>query len=98
MTERERFEECNVDACLSSFTHDAAAALLEDGAIQAAVEDSKLVRSSTNGLPETAMRYCLAKVGSAGMIWTWWRWRVVRSRDVCGINAADAAFCFSPFS
>lgn len=48
---------------LSSFTHDAAAALLEDGAIKAAVEDSKLVRSSTNGLPETAMRYCLAKRG-----------------------------------
>ena len=48
---------------LSSFTHDAAAALLEDGAIKAAVEDSKLVRSSTNGLPEAAMRYCLAKGG-----------------------------------
>ena len=48
---------------LSSFTHDAAAALLEDGEIKAAVEDSKLVRSSTNGLPETAMRYCLAERG-----------------------------------
>jgi carbamoyltransferase len=48
---------------LSSFTHDAAAALLEDGAINAAVEDTKLVRSSTNGLPEAAMRYCLAKRG-----------------------------------
>jgi carbamoyltransferase len=48
---------------LSSFTHDAAAALLEDGVITAAVEDSKLVRSSTNGLPEAAMRYCLAKGG-----------------------------------
>ena len=48
---------------LSSFTHDAAAALLEDGAIKAAVEDSKLVRSSTNGLPETAIRYCLARHG-----------------------------------
>jgi len=48
---------------LSSFTHDAAAALLEDGAIKAAVEDSKLVRSSTNGFPEAAMRYCLAKGG-----------------------------------
>src|SRR5216683_1327357 len=48
---------------LSSFTHDAAAALLEDGVIKAAIEDSKLVRSNTHGLPETAMRYCLAKRG-----------------------------------
>src|SRR5579872_1251498 len=48
---------------LSSFTHDAAAALLEDGAIKAAIEDSKLARSSTNGLPETAMRHCLAQRG-----------------------------------
>jgi len=48
---------------LSSFTHDAAAALLEDGAIKAAVEDSKLVRFSPGGLPELAMRYCLLKGG-----------------------------------
>jgi len=48
---------------LSSFTHDAAAALLEDGTVMAAAEDSKLVRSTTNGLPEAAMRYCLAKRG-----------------------------------
>lgn len=48
---------------LSSFTHDAAAALFEDGAIKAAIEDNKLVRSSTNGLPEAAMRYCLANSG-----------------------------------
>jgi len=48
---------------LSSFTHDGAAALLEDGTIKAAIEDIKLVRSGSNGLPETAMRYCLAKRG-----------------------------------
>jgi carbamoyltransferase len=48
---------------LSSFTHDAAAALLEDGTITAAIEDSKLVRSTTNGLPQAAMRYCLGKRG-----------------------------------
>jgi carbamoyltransferase len=48
---------------LSSFTHDAAAALLEDGVIKAAIEDSKLSRSNTQGLPEMAMRYCLNKRG-----------------------------------
>jgi carbamoyltransferase len=48
---------------LSSFTHDAAAALLDHGVIKAAIEDSKLARSSTQGLPETAMRYCLSKGG-----------------------------------
>ena len=48
---------------LSSFTHDASAALLEDGLIKAAIEDSKLARSNTQGLPEAAMRYCLKKAG-----------------------------------
>jgi carbamoyltransferase len=50
---------------LSSFTHDAAAALFEEGAIKAAIEDGKLVRSNSHGLPETAMRYCLGKRGVA---------------------------------
>jgi carbamoyltransferase len=49
---------------VSSFTHDAAAALFEDGVIKAAFEDSKLLRSNTTGLPESAMRYCLAKGGA----------------------------------
>jgi len=48
---------------LSSFTHDAAAALIDGGVIKAAIEDSKVARSSTQGLPETAMRYCLSKGG-----------------------------------
>jgi carbamoyltransferase len=48
---------------LSSFTHDSSAALLEDGVIKAAIEDSKLARSNTPGLPEAAMRYCLGKAG-----------------------------------
>jgi carbamoyltransferase len=48
---------------LSSFTHDASAALLEDGAVKVAIEDSKLMRSNTHGLPEAAMRYCLAERG-----------------------------------
>jgi len=48
---------------LSSFTHDAAAALLDKGTIKAAIEDAKLLRSPPHGVPEMAMAYCLAKSG-----------------------------------
>jgi carbamoyltransferase len=48
---------------LSSFTHDASAALLDGGVIRAAIEDSKLIRSDTHRLPEAAMRYCLEQGG-----------------------------------
>lgn len=51
---------------LSSFTHDSAAALLEDGFVKAAIEDSKLSRADARGIPETAMRYCLSK---RGVVW-----------------------------
>jgi len=44
---------------LSSFKHDTAAALLEDGRITAAIENDKLARSRTRGLPEAAIRFCL---------------------------------------
>ncbi len=43
---------------LSSFKHDTAAALLEDGRITAAIENDKAARSRTNGLPEAAIRFC----------------------------------------
>src|SRR5260370_39355684 len=49
---------------LSSFRHDSAAALLEDGNIIAAVEEAKLARSHTRGLPENAIKFCLAKAGA----------------------------------
>jgi len=49
---------------LSSFRHDTAAALLEDGRIIAAIEDSKLARVRTRGLPEAAMKFCLEKAGA----------------------------------
>jgi carbamoyltransferase len=49
---------------LSPFRHDTAAALLEDGKIVAAIEDSKLARVRTRGLPEAAMKYCLEKAGA----------------------------------
>jgi len=49
---------------LSSFTHDTAAALLEDGVVRAAAEESKLVRSkNTRGLPEAAIQFCLKQAG-----------------------------------
>ncbi|MBZ5597262.1 MAG: carbamoyltransferase [Acidobacteriia bacterium] len=49
---------------LSSFKHDAAAALLDNGAVRAAIENDKLVRSRTTGLPENAIRFCLDTAGA----------------------------------
>jgi carbamoyltransferase len=48
---------------LSSFRHNGSAALLEDGNIVAAIEDAKLSRSNTRGLPEAAIKFCFAKAG-----------------------------------
>jgi carbamoyltransferase len=48
---------------LSSFKHDTAAALLENGTVKAAIENDKLVRSRTAGLPESAIRFCLDMAG-----------------------------------
>jgi carbamoyltransferase len=44
---------------LSSSKHDTAAALFEDGSIKAAIENDKLVRSHSTGLPNAAIRFCL---------------------------------------
>jgi len=44
---------------LSSSKHDTAAALFEDGVIKAAIENDKLVRSHSSGLPNAAIRFCL---------------------------------------
>jgi carbamoyltransferase len=43
---------------LSSFQHDTAAALLEDGAVKAAIENDKLARARTRNRPELAIRSC----------------------------------------
>lgn len=50
---------------LSSFKHDTAAAMLEEGRITAAIENDKLVRSRTSGLPDAAIGFCFnsASVG-----------------------------------
>ena len=50
---------------LSSFKHDTAAALLEDGIIRAAIEEDKLTRSRSAGLPENAIRFCLESAGAS---------------------------------
>jgi carbamoyltransferase len=44
---------------LSPLRHHSSAALLEDGAIKAAIENHKLVRSESQGLPESSVRFCL---------------------------------------
>jgi carbamoyltransferase len=49
---------------LSSFAHDTAAALLDDGAIRAVIEEGKLSRSkATRGVPEAAIEFCLKQGG-----------------------------------
>src|SRR5581483_5788529 len=48
---------------LTSFKHDTAAALFEDGVIRAAIENDKLTRSKSSGVPEEAIRYCLEAKG-----------------------------------
>lgn len=49
---------------LSAFKHDTAAALLEDGVVKAAIENDKLARARTRGLPEAATRSCLDMLGT----------------------------------
>lgn len=51
---------------LSSFRHDTSAALLVDGKFVAAIEDAKLARTPSRGLPEAAIKFCL---DSAGLTW-----------------------------
>src|SRR5258708_3348220 len=49
---------------LSAFVHDSAAALIVDGAIKAAIEESKLVRArDAKGMPSAAIQFCLDKAG-----------------------------------
>jgi carbamoyltransferase len=44
---------------LSSFRHSTAAALMIDGKCVAAIENAKLARTQTSGLPEAAIHFCL---------------------------------------
>jgi carbamoyltransferase len=63
----------------SSLNHDTAAALFEDGIIKAAIEEDKLTRSRSAGLPENAIRFCLESTGA-----TW--------RDIDQIAVATRPF------
>jgi carbamoyltransferase len=44
---------------LSSFEHDTAAAMLQGGRVTGSIENDKLMRSLTHGLPEAAIRFCM---------------------------------------
>lgn len=49
---------------LSALTHDPAAALLGENGVEAAIEESKLVRLRTSGgIPRAAIRLCLGRAG-----------------------------------
>ena len=51
---------------LSAFEHNPAALLFKDGKVEAAIEENKLTRSSSPGVPRAAIKYCL---GQAGVGW-----------------------------
>jgi len=46
---------------LSSFDHDTAAALFQAGRVTAAVENDKVARTKTQGLPQAAIRFCVGE-------------------------------------
>jgi carbamoyltransferase len=52
---------------LTSFKRETAAALLEDGVVRGAIENKKLVRYPTTGIPDAAIGYCL---DSANIDWS----------------------------
>ncbi len=52
---------------LSPFEHDPAAVLVKDGVVEAAIEERKLVRFPSHGLPYAAIQHCFTK---AGVDWT----------------------------
>ena len=89
---------------LSSFTHDIAAAVLEDGTIRAVMEESKLVRAkNTRGLPEAAIRFCLKKTGAtwrdldfiavSGRPVRGWIRRSMAGAKVSPLSPVAAAYC-----
>lgn len=56
----------NPYALPSAFTHDGAAALVEDGAIVTAIEEERLNRiKHSNKFPEEAIRFCLERHGAS---------------------------------
>jgi carbamoyltransferase len=84
---------------LSSFKHDTAAALIEDGTVRAAIEEDKLTRSRSTGLPHNAIRFCLE---SAGATWHDLDTIVVATRPFTGWRSRSLLparlVAFSPMS
>jgi carbamoyltransferase len=89
---------------LSSFTHDTAAALLEDGAIRASIEEGKLTRSkTTRGVPEAAIEFCLKRgaieckdldrVAVANKPFQGWGRRAVAGAKISPLAPVASAYC-----
>ena len=55
---------------LSSFKHDTAAALFEDGTIKAAIEEDKLTRSRSTDCPKMRSGFAWRAQGPPGATWT----------------------------
>ncbi|HEY1658696.1 MAG TPA: carbamoyltransferase C-terminal domain-containing protein [Candidatus Sulfotelmatobacter sp.] len=89
---------------ISSFTHDIAAALLEDGAIRASIEEGKLTRSkTTRGVPEAAIEFCLKRgaiewkdldrVAVASKPFQGWKRRSVAGAKISPFAPVASAYC-----
>jgi carbamoyltransferase len=89
---------------LSSFTHDTAAALLEDGAIRAVIEEGKLSRSkTTRGVPAAAIEFCLKRgaiewkdldhVAVASLPLRGWKRRSVAGAKISPFSPVAGAYC-----
>jgi carbamoyltransferase len=89
---------------LSSFTHDTAAALLEDGVIRASIEEGKLSRSkTTRGVPEAAIEFCLQRsaiewkdldhVAVASKPLQGWKRRSVAGAKISPLAPVASAYC-----
>ena len=66
---------------LTSLKRDTAAALLEDGVVTAAIENDKLLRHPTRGVPDTAIQFCL---DAAKITWNELDAIVVATRPIRG--------------
>jgi carbamoyltransferase len=89
---------------LSSFTHDTAAALIEDGTIRASIEEGKLSRSkTTRGVPEAAIEFCfksgavewkdLDHVAVASKPLQGWKRRSVAGVKISPLAPVASAYC-----
>ena len=65
---------------ISCYFHDAAAALLEDGVLVAAVEEERFTRKKHDyDFPINAINYCLQMANTTKKIWITWSFMKNRS-------------------